>query len=84
MELPFIPRDKLLHAVAGSIAAFVGVLLALYFTLPPINGAIAAALAAALGKEAWDLFSGKGTPEAEDLVATLAGSLPVVLTALVA
>lgn len=29
MELPFIPRDKLLHAVAGSIAALAGVLIAL-------------------------------------------------------
>lgn len=82
MELPFIPRDKLLHAVAGSYAALAGALIAWYFTLPPVQGAVIAGLAAGFGKEAWDRFSGKGSPELADAAWTAVGALPVVLVAL--
>ena len=82
MNIADIPHDKLLHAVAGGYCAGAGALIAWYFSLPPVDGAIVAALVAAVGKEAWDLFSGKGTPEAADIAATLAGAMPVVLVAL--
>lgn len=84
MELPFIARDKLLHAVAGSIAALVGALIALCFAQPLAHGAMLAALVAAVGKEAHDLATKDGAPEFADVSATIAGALPVILTALLA
>lgn len=72
MKLPMLPHDKANHFVYGAgIAAtaepFVGPELAL------VLGACFA-----VGKEIYDLKSGKGEPSVPDAVATLAGSVAVV------
>lgn len=62
-----IQHDKLLHFAAG-ILAFAAIL--------PFTGpwfAFAVASLAAVGKEAYDHLTGKGTPELLDAAATVAG-----------
>lgn len=62
-----IPADKLLHFTAG-VLAFAAIL--------PFAGswfAFAAACLAAVGKEAYDHLTGKGTFELLDAAATVAG-----------
>lgn len=82
MNLTDIAHDKLGHAVAGNIAAFLGVLLTL---LPYIDSlaashwwAAAACAAAAIGREAYNHARG-GLFDWRDIAATLLGGLPVVL-----
>lgn len=64
-----IANDKLLHFTAG-VLAFAAIL--------PFAGpwlAFAVACIAAIGKEAYDHLTGKGTPELLDAAATVAGGL---------
>lgn len=73
MSLPTIPHDKANHWVYGSVLASVGSLIA-----GPLFGLMLCA-AFATAKEIRDFISKRGVPEAEDLVATLAGGATVVL-----
>lgn len=62
-----IPHDKLLHFAVG-VLVFAAIL--------PFSGpwfAFAVACIAAVGKEAYDHLTGKGTPELLDAAATVAG-----------
>lgn len=71
-----IPHDKLLHFAAGSVAALGGLGLALYLSLPVFEWSVGVAVAAACGKEFIDTLR-HGSPSAGDLIATLAGAVPV-------
>lgn len=71
-------NDKLKHFLAGfAIAALVTVIAAPYADRP-LGLAAAAVMLAAAGKEVWDAM-GHGTPDWLDIVATLAGWVPVAL-----
>lgn len=83
MVIRLLPADKATHAVAGSIAALVGVFVGRYFGLPPAMGAAACCAFAGLAKELYDWEVADGVPELGDLLATIGGGLPVVFTAFV-
>jgi len=68
-----IPRDKLLHFVAGSICATYVYLITLNLTL-----AIGASVILGAGKEIYD-SRGHGTVEVLDAVATVAGGIVGVI-----
>ena len=64
-----VAYDKRLHFGCGvSICLLVGI------AITPIVGLVAAVLAG-IGKEWYDIVSGRGTPELLDFVATAAGGL---------
>lgn len=64
-----IAPDKKLHIIVGFlIAAVVG------FVLNPVAG-FTAGCVAGIAKEVYDNLSGKGTPEINDALATVAGSI---------
>lgn len=69
-----MPKDKILHIIAGFV-------LALPFGLlhAPVVGFLAATVAG-VAKEAWDDFSKRGTSDWVDTVATIAGGLAGALT----
>lgn len=73
-----IPHDKALHFIAGSLGALFGIGVALYFSLAPFTSAVVAGVILAVGKEVVDAFRG-GPPDFIDLLATLAGAVPVWL-----
>lgn len=73
MSLPVIAQDKANHWVYGSLIASIGT-----FIAGPVVGLIAC-LTFALLKELNDLVLKKGTPEVQDVVATVAGGATVVL-----
>ena len=58
--------DKLVHVLVGA-------LIAAYLLPLGLIPAIACTLFAAIGKEAFDYLSGKGSTDAWDVVATVAG-----------
>ena len=65
-----IAQDKLMHYFVGTLIA------ALLY--PLISWwAVAVTVVVAVGKELYDKYSGKGTPELADVVWTVAGSLVV-------
>ncbi|WP_119153364.1 hypothetical protein [Caldimonas tepidiphila] len=68
-----LPRDKILHVLAGGALFAVGQLLA-----GPLIGAV---LCVGFGaaKEAWDRLSGTGNAEAGDFLATCAGGVLAAL-----
>ena len=79
MPLPLIPHDKALHATYGALLALIGALCALAVGQPLWLGALALAVLFAVGKEVYDRTSRRGTPDALDAVATVAGALPAVI-----
>jgi hypothetical protein len=73
-KLPISEIDKANHFIAGTIICslailFVSALQA--FLIVTIIGAI---------KEAYDLFSETGTPDYKDLLFTIAGAIPVLIS----
>jgi hypothetical protein len=79
--LPLLPADKANHALYGGVAAVLGALGAPLVGLRPHQGALVLCLALALAKEAYDRHTGRGNAELADVVATLAGGVPVFLLA---
>lgn len=61
-----IPHDKALHIIAGTLAFALG-------NLIHMDAAIAAVILAAVTKEMADWWTGKGTADVWDIIATLAG-----------
>jgi hypothetical protein len=72
MSLPMLPHDKANHLAYGAAIAAVTAL------LMPLPLALVVCVLAALGKELIDLVGGKGTPDAWDVLATVAGSVLVL------
>ena len=62
-----MPKDKILHVIVGFIIGFLG---AYFLRSAPFGFGIACLAGAA--KEAYDKYSGKGTPEWLDFLATAA------------
>jgi hypothetical protein len=79
--LSTLPYDKALHAVAGSMLALAGALLALLCGLSIFVGAMALPLIFGIGKELRDRWAKAGTPDVWDAVATAAGALPTIIVA---
>lgn len=77
MRLPSIPYDKSLHANYGALSAFVGVLIGLYLGVPAAACGYAANFAVAVGKEAYDRYTGSGEATPTDAAATVLGGIPV-------
>lgn len=69
MNLPTIPHDKAMHVLYGLVAFLLGNALHSWKA-----GIILAALLA-VAKELYDKWSGKGTPDGWDIVATIAGAV---------
>lgn len=67
-----IQRDKLLHFAGGILIAGFGALLTL---ASPGVAAMALVTAVAIAKEAIDWYTGKGSAEVADLVASIVGGL---------
>jgi len=65
-------RDKALHFIAGAIIA------APFAAVGYPYHAVAAAVLAAVAKEAWDML-GNGTPDVMDAAATIAGGALVTV-----
>lgn len=61
-------NDKILHLMAGALVA----MLARLYGFTPAEAIVAAAVLG-LGKEVYDLKSGKGTPDPIDFAATALG-----------
>lgn len=78
-----LPQDKANHFLYGTLAATAWALGAIYapmwFPQHPANAAIAASLTLGVGKELLDRFSGKGTPDPMDAIATALGGAPIAL-----
>ena len=75
-----IRTDHLLHALASYAIAMVvtAILHACGVSTASVWGA-GIALLAGIGKEAWDYFSKKGTPEFSDIVADLFGIMAAIV-----
>jgi len=71
-RLASLPHDKLLHSFYGTL------LFTLAMVVVSPLAALLGTLAVAVGKEAWDKVSGKGTPDVWDIVATI--GLPLCIT----
>jgi hypothetical protein len=71
---PFIPVDKANHFVAGAIASGIAILFV------PVLYAFLIAVIVGAAKELYDLFSDNGTPDINDLLFTIAGSIPVLIS----
>lgn len=69
-----IPVDKANHFIAGTIIYC----LALFLLSPAI--AIIPVMIAGAGKEFYDYYSGKGTPDVLDFLYTILGAIPVFIT----
>lgn len=69
MNLPLIPHDKANHVIYGLVVFLVG------NALHSWQAGIIAAAAVAVAKELYDKFSGKGTPDGWDVVATIGGAI---------
>lgn len=68
-----IPHDKLLHYVAGTlIYSICSLFIGMY--------AIGIVIVIAVGKEAYDYYTKKGTPEYMDAAATVLGGLVELLS----
>lgn len=83
-----IQPDKLLHAVAGSIAAAAGVAIGdasawLGYAAGHVWPGIAACAVAALLREAWNWWKG-GKFDLRDIAATMLGGVPVMASVLAA
>ncbi len=67
-----MPRDKVLHFLAGVSVAFLASLVL------PLTYAVGLAVVVGIVKEAvWDWMMDRGTPEALDVLATAAGAFLV-------
>jgi hypothetical protein len=73
MTLPLIPEDKANHFLYGALAFLV-----IYWLSDPWM-AVFGCIVVAVGKELWDLLTGKGNSEVADFVWTIVGSLTVFL-----
>ena len=71
-----LPLDKALHFYSGGMLA--GMLMPLGFEVAWTGVAIAG-----VGKELYDLLSGKGTPEWKDAFATIVGGSVVVISTVI-
>jgi hypothetical protein len=79
-----IPHDKAMHVCYGAAASVAGLLVApLIFPHPMAAavGAVAAAAALGIGKEAFDAATKRGTPSVPDALVTVAGGVPAALGA---
>lgn len=70
MNANSIPKDKYIHFAVGTVA-FTAVYMA---TRNPTAAIIGVGLAA-VGKELYDGVTGRGTPDVNDALATLAGGM---------
>jgi hypothetical protein len=77
-----IPQDKANHAVAGSVAAFIGGALGYLLGASPALAAACTALAAGLMREGYNVYQG-GPWSWADVAWTAGGGLPVAAVALV-
>jgi hypothetical protein len=75
--MTMIPVDKANHFIAGTIIYC----LASLFLTPII--ALAPVVIIGAAKEVYDKYSKKGTPDVVDLLYTVAGALPVLLTSII-
>lgn len=80
--LPMLPHDKANHALYGYAAFVCGVLLGPLAGLDAFAAGAVLCSALAFGKEVYDKVSGKGTPDAWDVVATTAGAIPAAIAVL--
>ena len=71
---PFIPLDKANHFIAGAIVSGIAILFL------PVLYAFLITIIVGATKEAYDLFSKTGTPDINDLLFTIAGSIPVLIS----
>ena len=71
-----LPLDKQLHIYSGGMLA--GMLMPFGF-----EWALLGVVVAGVGKEVYDLVSGKGTPEIADAFATIVGGSVVVISTVI-
>lgn len=84
MNLPMLAHDKANHVIYGVMLSSAVLMLSILLGLPaPAAVAMGVNAVFAIGKELYDLHSGKGNPEAADALVTLAGGWFVVLPYLV-
>lgn len=81
MSLPTIPYDKALHFVYGVLISVAASVFSMHSGLPAAVAAFSAALAFGVMKEAYDWITGRGTLDALDVLATVAGSVPIAILA---
>lgn len=81
MPLPIIPLDKANHVAYGAALGLAGALAALYLDVPIWAGALTLAVLFAAAKEVRDAWTGRGTPDVWDAVATVAGAAPCAIVA---
>ena len=74
MKLPIIPLDKANHFIYGAVISGLAILV-----MPTMYAFMLTALAG-VGKEIYDLYSKKGTPDVNDFLYTIAGSAPVLIS----
>lgn len=74
MDKFLIPVDKANHFIAGAIASGIAILF-----VPVLYAFLITAIIGAT-KELYDLFSETGTPDLNDLLFTIAGSIPVLIS----
>lgn len=72
-----IPKDKQYHFIAGFIIYFFSqFIFTTWVALIPV-------IAIATAKEVYDYISKKGTPEINDLLFTIYGSIPILIIKLI-
>jgi len=71
---PFLPVDKANHFIVGTVVCSLAILF-----MPALQAFLCAVIVGAT-KEAYDLFSETGTPDYKDLLFTIAGSIPVLIS----
>ena len=69
-----IPVDKANHFIVGTIIYCLAL-----FMLSPVLALIPVMIAGG-AKEAYDYYSGKGTPDIADFLYTVLGAIPVLMT----
>jgi hypothetical protein len=82
MPLPQLAPDKAQHFIYGAIASCAVASAVILIGAPPLAGAaagVACAAAIGFGKERWDRYSGRGTVDLRDAVATIAGGVIAAL-----
>ena len=77
--LPMLSHDKANHALYGYTAFVIGSLASFLAGVPPLVGGAGLATLVAVGKEAYDRFSGTGIADRMDIVATVGGAIPVAI-----
>jgi len=74
MKLPIVPLDKANHFIYGALISGVAILV-----MPWLYAFIVTAVVG-VAKEVYDHYSKKGTPDINDFLYTIAGSVPVLIS----